>query len=270
MRKTLPAAIITLLLCIPALAQQQPQQTAGDPEEPAQQVFMPPPAVQAAPAQKSDSTKPSQTKPAAASNASGNASSVGPNDRLFFILPNYGTLENSEHVQPLTPKQKFDVQLKNCFDPVVFPYVAFLAGISQANDSDPEYGQGALGYARRYGAGFLDSTDENFMVGAVYPTLFREDPRYFQMGKGSFLRRTGYSVSRIFVIRTDAGNSTFNFSEILGSATAASIGSTYRSGDERTVGDIASDWGTLIGWDTVSNLMKEFWPDIHRKFQHIT
>jgi hypothetical protein len=270
MRKYLLAAIIPVLFCcIPALAQQQPpqqQQSASDPSGSDQQVFVPPPAKQSATAQNTDSTKPGQSQPGATAAGSGDKSSVGSNDRLFFALPNFGTVENRENIKPLTTKQKFDLQFRSTFDPVEFPYVGLLAGISQATNSDPGYGQGALGYAKRYGAAFLDSVDENFMVGAIYPSLLREDPRYYQMGKGGFIHRTGYSISRIFVTHTDSGKTTFNFSEILGSATAAGIGTTYRVADERHLGDAAGDWGTQVGWDTVSNLLKEFWPDIRNKF----
>jgi hypothetical protein len=286
MRKIFFTAIIPLFLCVPAFAQQQPpaqqqpaqqppqQQTATDPADPGQQVFMPHPTQQPAPApaaaQNTDSTKPStQSQSGTTTSGTANGSATGSNDRLFFALPNFGTVENAEQIKPLTAKQKFDLQLRSTFDPVEFPYVGLLAGISQARDSDPGYGQGALGYAKRYGAGFLDSIDENFMVGAVYPSLLREDPRYYQMGKGGFFHRAGYSVSRIFVTRTDAGNRQFNFSEILGSATGAAIGTTYRVGSEKSVGDACSDWATQVGWDTVSNLLKEFWPDIRRGLHRV-
>jgi hypothetical protein len=271
-RRIFSAAIIAALSGIPALAQQEqpkqlPQQTAADPPGSEQQIYVPPRREQPATTQKSSNS----TQPGAAPNSTGTARASGPaigtNDRLFFVLPNYGTLEAAGQAQPLAAKQKFDIQLRNCFDPVEFPYVGLLAGISQMNNSDPGYGQGALGYAKRYGAGFLDSIDENFMVGAVYPSLFKEDPRYYQLGKGGFFHRTGYSVSRIFLTRTDSGRTQFNFSEFLGSATSVAVGTTYRVGNERHLGDAASDWGTLVGWDAAANLMKEFWPDIHDKFR---
>jgi len=265
MRKFLLLAIIPVLFCVPAFAQQaQQQQTVADTSTSEPQMIIPPHAQEPTTAQKKDSTKAGQAQAGATSSASGSKSVAGSNDRLFFALPNFGTVENAENIKPLTTKQKFDLQWRSTFDPVEFPYVGLLAGISQATNNDPGYGQGAAGYGKRYGAAFLDSIDENFMVGAIYPTLLREDPRYYQMGKGGFIHRTGYSISRIFVTRTDSGKTTFNFSEVLGSATAASIGSTYRVGDERHVGDVASDWATQIGWDTASNLLKEFWPDIRR------
>ncbi|MFZ0636107.1 MAG: hypothetical protein WAM08_11350, partial [Candidatus Acidiferrales bacterium] len=121
------------------------------------------------------------------------------NDRLFWTLPNFLTVENAGQVPPLTAGQKFKVVARSSFDYVEYPWYGFLAGLSQAENSEPGYGQGAQGYAERYGAAFADGTIENFMVGAVVPSLIHQDPRYFQLGKGGFWHRAGYAVSRIFI-----------------------------------------------------------------------
>ena len=256
MRRILQLAIIAVLPCISALAQRNPappvQQSAADPNAADPQIFIPPPASVQLP----DSTKPN-------GDAAGSATAT--DDRIFYALPNFVTVENPDHIQPLTTKQKFVLQVRGTFDPVEFPFIGFLAGMSQAEDGDSGYGQGARGYAKRYGSDLLDSIDENFAVGAIFPTLFKEDPRYYQLGKGGFLRRLSYSATRVVVTRTDSGRRQFNFSEILGSAMAAGIGTTYRTEDERDLGDVAENWGTMVGWDTVSNLVREFWPDIRRE-----
>jgi hypothetical protein len=145
------------------------------------------------------------------------------NDRLFYTLPNFLSLENAGHVPPLTAKQKFAVVARGSFDYVQFPWYGFLAGISQAENSEPGYGQGAAGYGKRYGSAFADGTIENFMTGAIFSSLLHQDPRFFQSGSGGFWRRSGYAVSRIFVTRTDAGGEQFNYSEVLGSAASATI-----------------------------------------------
>ncbi|MGB9403080.1 MAG: hypothetical protein WCA98_06050, partial [Candidatus Acidiferrales bacterium] len=189
------------------------------------------------------------------------------NDRLFWTLPNFLTVENAGQVPPLTSGQKFKVVARSSFDYVEYPWYGFLAGLSQAENSEPGYGQGAQGYAKRYGAAFADGTIENFMVGAVVPALIHQDPRYFQLGKGGFWHRTGYAVSRIFITRTDSGGSQFNFSEIFGSAVSAGISTySYHPSSDRTLSNTASVWGTQVGWDTVTIVIKEFWPDIRRKF----
>jgi len=188
------------------------------------------------------------------------------NDRLFYALPNFLTLENGGKVAPLTAGQKFKVVTRSSFDYVQIPWYAFLAGISQAQNSEPGYGQGAEGYGKRFGSAFADGTIENFMTGAILPSLLRQDPRFFQSGKGGFWHRTGYAVSRIVVTRTDSGHQQFNFSEVFGSAASAAISTySYHPSADRTLSNTASVWGTQVGYDTMTIVVKEFWPDIRRK-----
>ncbi len=170
-----------------------------------------------------------------------------------------------------------------------FAWYGFLSAISQAEDSEPGYGQGWDGYAKRYGSAFADGTIENFMTGAVFPSLLHQDPRFFQSGKGSFAHRSGYAVSRIFVTRRDSGKSQFNYSEILGSALAATISTNsyhprafittrfdpstntvvyVHNESDRTLSNTLSVWGSQVGYDTITIVVKEFWPDIHRKLSH--
>jgi len=187
------------------------------------------------------------------------------NDRLFYALPNFLTVQ-TENVPPLTAKEKFKVVTRGSFDYIQIPWYAFLAGISQAEDSEPGFGQGAEGYGKRFGSYFADGTIENYMTGAILPSLLRHDPRFYQSGKGGFTRRTEYAISRIFVTRTDTGRSTFNFSEVVGSAMSAAISTySYHPSGDRTLSNTASVWGTQVGYDTVTLVVKEFWPDIRRK-----
>jgi len=103
------------------------------------------------------------------------------------------------------------------------------------------------------------------MTVAVFPSLLHEDPRYYQMGKGSFGRRAYHAVNRLFVTRTDAGGERFNVSESLGNAVAAAISNIYHVPSDRPAGRNASTFGFLILYDGLSNERKEFWPDIRRK-----
>jgi len=204
-------------------------------------------------------------------------------DRLFFALPNFLTVENAANIPPLTAGGKFSLVARSAFDPVQFVWYAALSGISQAENSEPGFGQGAEGYGKRYGAYFADGTIENFFVGAIFPSIFRQDPRYFQNGQGSFSHRAGYAVSRILVTRADSGHNEFNVSEIFGSGVAAAV-STYSYhphpgyhpepgvnvpyvASDRTVSNTLSVWGSQVGYDTITLVIKEFWPDIRRKIK---
>lgn len=189
----------------------------------------------------------------------------GSNDRLFWTLPNFLTVEKANQIAPLTTAQKFKLVARSSFDPVEYPYYAFLAGISQADNGEAGYGQGWLGYAKRYGSSFADGTAENFFVGAVYPSLFREDPRYFQNGKGTFLHRAGYAMTRVVATRTDSGHTTINLSEFAGAGTAAGLSNLYHPVGDRGFSNTMNTWATQMGWDVVSDVVKEFWPDIRRK-----
>ena len=186
-------------------------------------------------------------------------------DRLFFLLPNYLTVENAKNTPPLTTGQKFKLVALGTFDPVEYPYVGVLAAIDQAEDTDPSFGQGLKGFAKRYGAAFADTTIENFMVGAVFPSLLHQDPRYYQSGKGGFFHRAGYAALRIFITRTDSGKTQFNYSEWAGSAVAAALSNTYHPPHDRTALNSANIWVTQLWGDAVSYELKEFWPDIRRK-----
>jgi hypothetical protein len=192
-----------------------------------------------------------------------------PEGRLFGVLPNRLTIENASQLPPMTAGQKFGTTARDAFDPVQFVWYGLLAGISQAEDSDHTYGQGAEGYGKRYGQQFGDGTIENLSTRAIFPSLLHQDPRYFQLGKGSVRRRVWYSVSRVFVTLGDDRKTQFNYSEILGSASAAAISTyAYHPADDKNVGTVMTVWGEQVGYDALSFLAKEFWPDIRRRFSH--
>ena len=188
------------------------------------------------------------------------------NDRLFFALPNFFTLENASDAPPMTVGEKFKTTARGSFDPMEVGFYGVQAGISQLAGHDSSYGQGVEGYAERLAVRFGDSTIENFMTRAIVPSILHEDPRFFQKGSGGFWHRTSYAVTRIFVTRTDSGSETFNFSEIVGAAGAAGISAySYHPESAHNIGSAASIAGSQVGYDALSYWLKEFWPDIRHK-----
>jgi hypothetical protein len=264
--------LLVALFSLPSAAQQTPP-----PANPVPQA--------ASPQTPSDKDK---DKDAQSTNAQGKNAGTS-NDRLFLALPNFLTLENAGKVPPLTAGQKFKVVARGSFDKIEFPWYGILSGISQAENSEPGYGQGWEGYGKRYASAFADGTIENFMTSAVLPSILHQDPRFFQSSEGGFGHRAGYAMSRIFVTRTDSGHAQFNYSEIVGSALSAAISTnTYHprsfittrfnpttdtltyvyNASSRTLPNTASVWGTQVLYDTITIVIKEFWPDVHRKMNH--
>src|SRR5262249_50394170 len=123
-------------------------------------------------------------------------------------------------------------------------------------------------YTRRYAMAFGDNTIGNFMTTAVMPTALRQDPRYFVLGNGTFLHRFGYAASRSVVTRSRTGRREFNASEIGGNAIPAIVSTAYHPAEDRDVSSTAFRMGSQIMWDTLSNEMKEFWPDICQRLRH--
>jgi hypothetical protein len=188
-------------------------------------------------------------------------------DRMFYVMPNYLTVDSESQAQPISWKEKFAISAKGSFDPYEFTIVGIVAGVRQAENSSPGFGQGFKGFGKRYGAAFADQVDGNIMVGGVYPTILKVDPRYFQLGKGTFIHRFGYAFTRIFVARKDSGARMFNIPEFAGNATAIAISTAYYPASDRSFSTSLSSWGTQMGLDAFGNELKEFWPDIHRYLQ---
>jgi len=95
--------------------------------------------------------------------------------------------------------------VQDSVDPVVFLGTAFDAGLAQAQDDDHSYGQGAKGYATRYGADFGGGPPPVLQGFCVSMDIFG-DPRYYRLGHGSGKKRLLHAVEHAVVgIATMAG-----------------------------------------------------------------
>jgi hypothetical protein len=188
-----------------------------------------------------------------------------PPSRVLGVLPNYRSVEETEPFSPLTVRRKFYIGYKDATDYPIFFIAAGMAGLAQITDQHPAFGGGVEGYSKRLGGAVADQLMGTFLTESIMPTLLREDPRYFRRGHGGFWSRTGYAASRIFVARNDRGNWTFNFAEVGGNAIGTAIGNAYYPG-ERHWGDNIERYSTQLATDAFSEVLKEFWPDIRRKY----
>jgi hypothetical protein len=178
------------------------------------------------------------------------------------------TVTNRQNAPPLTPREKFHLFTKMAFDPAEFALVGVQAGISQAQDGFPAYGQGAAGYGKRYGAAFADEVSAGFFSNFFYPTLLKEDPRYFRLGEGSFKHRFGYALKQEFVCHTDKGGRSFSWSNTLGALSSGGLSNVYYPQDDRGFELTMSRSGIALLYGSVGGLLDEFWPDVNRKLFH--
>jgi hypothetical protein len=188
--------------------------------------------------------------------------------RVFGVLPNNRTTEESNPFQPLTVKQKLAIAAKDSFDWPSYVTGAGFAGLYQLENSNPSWGQGVAGYARRYASASGDQIIGNMMTEGFIPALGHQDPRYFRLGQGSTMHRLLYSIEQIVVAKMDTGQRTFNFSEWGGNAAAAAISNLYYPAASRTASNNLEKLFISCGTDTFSNVAKEFWPDIKRYFHN--
>lgn len=188
--------------------------------------------------------------------------------RILGIIPNYRAVSANTHLPPLNFRGELWLATQDTFDYSNFILVGALAGIDMAGKSEPAFGQGAEGLGKYYWHVFVDGGIENYMTEAIIPVATKEDPRYYTLGKGGFLKRSGYAVSRLFITRTNSGKSTFNLSEIVGAGAAAGIGNAYYPAQSNPWVKTYQRWGTQVGLDGVFNALKEFWPDVNQALFH--
>jgi len=189
------------------------------------------------------------------------------NHRLLGVVANYTTVETQDQVGRLSAATKFKLTAKTMTDPVTVSFLAGIALLGQARNSDPTYGQGVSGYDKRFATIYADTGIGTLMTSSVFPTVLHQDPRYFQLGQGSVRRRLLHAVGSIFVARSDAGAVQFNYSQLVGNAVAAGISNAYHPASQRTVGNTITVWGTNTLLNMFCNVAKEFWPDLRHKMR---
>ncbi len=179
--------------------------------------------------------------------------------RLIGIIPNFYTSYIYD-AAPLTSRQKFSLAARGTFDPVSMIGVGFAAGLEQANNSYPGYGQGAAGYSKRFAAKFVDGRTSDFLTHAVFPSLFHQDPRYYYQGSGSFKSRFLHAVGSAFVTRSDSGRTVPNYSFLLGDMCSGALSNLYYPPANRGVSLVFNRAAVGLAGRVGGNLIREFLP----------
>jgi hypothetical protein len=180
--------------------------------------------------------------------------------RIFGILPNYRTSPDLKDYKPLPIREKWVIVWEDCFDRGTFMLAAGFGAEGELFNSTPSFGGGVKGYLRYTAASYADWTLGNVMTEGLYPTLLHQDPRYFRRGEGGKWSRLRYAMGQILITHGDSGSTQFNYSEVLGNATAVALSNVYYP-DNRTVASGAAKLAIQIGVDMAGNILKEFSPD---------
>jgi hypothetical protein len=186
---------------------------------------------------------------------------------VLGVIPNFGTTSRDDE-PPLSTKAKFRFFYKSAFDPVELSVVGLQAGFSQAEDEFPEYGQGAAGFGKRYGATLADEVSSGFFTNYFYPALLKEDPRYFRLGRGSIKHRLGSALLQVVDCHTDKGGHSIAWENVLGAFTAGGLSNAYYPRAERGFGLTMSRSAIAIGYGGLGGLVDEFYPDISHWLFH--
>jgi len=165
----------------------------------------------------------------------------------------------------LEVKDKFTLFVRDTVDPISFLSAAFNAGLDQASNRDPTFGQGAEGYGKRFGADFAGQTTWRFFTDFAYPTIFSEDPRYYRLIQGNGRQRFLHAIEHTFVAQRDSGKHMFNLSQWLGTVTAVGLNDAYHPGNERGLSPALRTSGYALATGMGFDVLREFWPDIARK-----
>ncbi len=188
--------------------------------------------------------------------------------RILGMMPNYRAVSAGAIPPPPTPKQAFKIATQNTFDYSSFVFVGITSLLAESTDAHPKLGEGVAGFGRYYWRGFVDKADGNYLVIFALPTVFHQDERYYAMGEGGFWKRFGYSATRVFITPDYHGKNSFNASELLGRGISQGVSLSYYPSSDRTAGELATKYGYAVLRDALTNVFREFWPDIATHVLH--
>ncbi len=159
--------------------------------------------------------------------------------RVFGVIPNF-YVSYVTNAAPLTPRQKFHLAWKTSIDPVSFGVNARLRGLSNRRTISAGDGQGAKGYAERYGAAYGNFVIGTYIGSAILPSILKQDPRYFYEGTGSKRSRILNALAQSVICKGDNGRWQANYSGLIGGLAASGISNIYYAPK------IVMEWDSLL------------------------
>lgn len=177
--------------------------------------------------------------------------------RIIGVFPNFYISYIPDAV-PLSSKQKFKLASRTMIDPVTFALTGVTAGVQQWQGDYSGYGQGAQGFAKRFGANYTDNATDTYIAGAILPSLLHQDPRYFYKGTGSTKARLLYAIGTLFVCKGDNKHWQPNYSGLLGGLASGGISNLYYPPQDRGASLTFNNFFIGMGTAAGVNVLQEF------------
>jgi hypothetical protein len=174
-----------------------------------------------------------------------------------------GKAPSNARTTPLTGKEKLRYMTRSTYEPESIMFSLAGAGIKQARDTDPEWGQGTEGYGKRL-ASSLGHKAVNRGIRLGLGSLFHEDPRYFFSESRGIWRRTLFAASRTFVSNKDGGGIRPGYTKFVTQFAGAYISRQWHPEREHTLSEYLKSGAISVGLDTAKNVFNEFWPDVKK------
>lgn len=184
---------------------------------------------------------------------------------IMTVNPSHDRLNDT--LFPLDTGKKFNLFLKDTFEPGTFLLAGFNAGMARIENEDMKFGKGSLGYSKRYAAALTDELSSEFFGTFLFPSLFHEDPRYFRMAHGNFQKRLLHATSHVFFAQRDSGRTWLNLSAWMAAISSTALGNLYHPNNHRGFQPATTAVVISIGLDMGFDITREFWPEIARKLR---
>jgi hypothetical protein len=161
--------------------------------------------------------------------------------------------------RPLSISEKFDYRVVQSFGLRGFLGAGVGAAIGQAEDRPKEWGEGASGFASRYGSSFAGNFSRQTMMFAMESTL-HEDPRYFPSEDKRFTARLKSVLVQTVTTRTDYGTRQIAYARISSAFATGQLVNAWQPRSTGSVGDGLMRGAIMLGGDAGYNFLQEFVP----------
>jgi hypothetical protein len=168
-------------------------------------------------------------------------------------------IPNTQSAPPFTVADKFDYRVIQTFGLHGFARAALSAAIGQGLDSPYEWGEGAEGFAKRYGSAFAGNLSRQTFAW-VLESAFREDPRYFPSEDKSMKLRALNALKQVIICKQDDGAASFAYARVMSDLGAGQFVNVWQPRSTGGVGNGFKRSFIGLGADAAYNLMQEFFP----------